>query len=108
MIPTFSSEPCLRIPARGSSLACFILRSRHKARLFSLSSFSHSSYSGLAEIFALALVRVELLLDSGLCFRLPAEGRMCRELHITELAYPKHWNVVCSPDDPKFSLCHGG
>lgn len=73
----------------------------------SLSScFSDGRRSGLVHIFALALVRVELLLDSGLCFRRPTERLVCWELHIAELADSQHWNVVRPPDDPKFSLCH--
>jgi hypothetical protein len=61
----------------------------------------------LVHILGLAFVRVELLLDSGLRFRLPAQGMMCWKLHIAELADSQYWNVIGAPDDPKFSLCHG-
>ena len=57
-------------------------------------------------VLAFALVRIELLLDSRLRFRLAAQGLMCWELHIAVFADSQHWNVVRAPDDPEFSLCH--
>jgi hypothetical protein len=60
----------------------------------------------LVYVLAFALVRIELLLDSRLRFRLAAQGLMCWELHIAEFADSQHWNVVSAPDDPEFSLCH--
>src|ERR1035437_2326185 len=75
--------------------------------LILFSRFADDPRSGLVNVLALAFVRVELLLNSGLCFRRPTERLMCRELHITELADPQHWNVIRAPNDPKFSLWHG-
>ena len=62
--------------------------------------------SGWAEVFALAFVRIELLLDGSLRFRLSAERLMCRELHIAEFADPEHRHVLDAPDDSKVSLGH--
>jgi hypothetical protein len=61
----------------------------------------------LAEVLALALVRVELLLDVGLSLWLPTKRLMRWELHVAELADSQHWSVVNPSDDPKFPLCHG-
>ena len=62
--------------------------------------------SCLADVLAFALVRVELLLDSGLCFRLPTQRMMRWKLHIAKFADSQHWNVICAPHDSEFSLCH--
>src|ERR1039458_10163170 len=60
----------------------------------------------LGEILALALVRVELLLDVGLGLWLPTKRLMRWKLHVAELADSQHWSVVNLSDDPQFSLCH--
>ena len=62
--------------------------------------------SCLADVLAFAFVRVELLLDSGLCFRLPAQRMMCWKLHIAKFADSQHGNVICAPHNSEFSLCH--
>jgi len=62
---------------------------------------------GLDHIYALACVRVELLLNSSLCFRLLDVGmKRCRELHITVLADSERRNVLDAPNDPKIPLWH--
>jgi len=76
------------------------------ANLILLCRFSHDPRSSLAEVLALAFVRVELLLDSSLRFRLSAQRMMCGELHIAEFADPEHWNVLDAPNDPEVSLWH--
>jgi hypothetical protein len=74
----------------------------------SIDRFPDDSRRGLAEILVPTLVRVELPLDSGLCFCLLAQRMPCRELHIAKFTDSEHWSVLDAPDDPKFSLWHGG
>ena len=57
----------------------------------------------MVHVLALALVRVELLLNSRLCFRLSAR-EVCWELHIAKFADSQHRNVFDAPNDPKFLL----
>ena len=75
-------------------------------RLNLVGSSLHGSRRALGEVLALALVCVELLLDSSLCFGLSAQRMVYWELHITEFADSEHWNVLDAPDDPKASFWH--
>jgi hypothetical protein len=65
--------------------------------------FAHNSLGMLATVHRLALVRVELLLDGGLC--VPHAG-VSRELGFAVFANPEHRNVPDSLDNSKFALWH--
>jgi len=61
----------------------------------------------LARGFDLALVRIELLLNSSLAFRLlTVRMRLKRKPRVAEFADPDYRNIPHALDDAKIALCH--
>jgi hypothetical protein len=70
-------------------------------RLLVLGRFAHDPQSVLTAVHRLALVCVELLLNSGFIGR--AERSHGGKLHVAVFADAELWGFA---HDPKFSLCH--
>jgi len=67
---------------------------------------SDGPHSGLAEVLALALVRVELFVNAGLLIL--AEGNQGRsKLHVAVLAYTQQGRTSDFSHNPQFPLWHG-
>ena len=72
-----------------------------RVRLLVFRCFTHDSQRVLTAVREFALVRVELLLNSGFIGR--AERSHGGKLHVAVFADAELWGFA---HDPKFSLCH--
>jgi hypothetical protein len=84
----------------------FLIRSRsYPPACPAFNSFFYAPQNTPAFVHALALVRIELLLDGWLAFDRHTL-RVCRELFITVFADCQHWDIGDSLYDSKIALRH--